>query len=108
MRWRWCSRALQGDQFELARKNLWLRNIFLYGGEKIVLACLIRDEDTRPLKVPWWKRKEVYLIGVDLDGNFLLRHCDVSVRYWDHEAQSEQKIASSVDDLVFELTESEE
>ena len=50
----------------------------------------------------------MFLIGVDLDGNFLLRHCDGSVRYWNHETQSEQKIASSVREFVSGLSESEE
>jgi len=32
----------------------------------------------------WWRGKEVCIIGADLEGNFLLRHCDGTVRYWDH------------------------
>ena len=99
---------MKSDQYELARNNLWLRNTYLSDAKKIIVACLIRDEDTRPLTAPWWKGKEVYLIGVDLDGNFLLRHCDGSVRYWNHETQSEQIIASSVREFVSGLTESEE
>ena len=93
------------DFTEKARMNLWLKNTYHHNGQKIVLACLIRNEDIRPLKAPWWKGKEVSLIGVDLNGNFLLRHCDGSVRYWAHNSQSEQIIASSVKSFVQGLSE---
>ena len=101
-------KKMKEDQYELARKNLWHKGTFLLGEKKIVMASLIRDEDTRPLKVPWWRGKEIYLIGVDVNGNFLLRHCDGSVRYWSHETQSEQKIALSVHEFVSGLIENEE
>lgn len=101
-------KEINNDQYEKARENLWFRNTYLYGATKIVLACLIRDEDTRPLKAPWWKGKEVYLIGVDLDGNFVLRHCDGSVRYWRHETQSEKTISPSVREFVSRLSECDE
>jgi hypothetical protein len=96
------------DQLDNANKDLWLKNTFNHGDKKIVLACLIRSEDIRPLKAPWWRGKEAYLIGVDVTGNFILRHCDGSVRYWSHEAQADEILAPSVRDFIKGLSEGEE
>jgi hypothetical protein len=57
---------------------------------ELKIAFLIRDADWLPLKAPWWRGKEVYIIGADLDGNFILRHCDGSVRLWDHSKQTDE------------------
>jgi len=35
-------------------------------------------------------------MGADINGNFFLRHCDGSVRYWDHKKQTDEIVASSV------------
>jgi hypothetical protein len=87
-----------------AINNLWQRRVFRLGQIDITVACLIREEDWRPLKAPWWRGKEVCIIGVDLSGNFLLRHCDGSVRYWDHRSQTDIALAPSVRDFVAALT----
>lgn len=62
----------------------------------MTIACLIRTADWRPLTAPWWQGKEACIIGADLDGNFFLRHCDGSVRYWDHRLQADTVVAPSV------------
>jgi len=69
---------------------------FVHGGRDIVIVCLIREADWRPLKAPWWRGKEVYVIGADVDGNFLLRHSDGTVRYWHHQTQTDEVLARSV------------
>ncbi len=71
----------------------------------MVIACLVREEDWKPLKADWWKGKEVYLIGADLNGNFFLRHCDGSVRYWDHKLQADLVIAQSVRNFAAGIVE---
>jgi NAD(P)-dependent dehydrogenase (short-subunit alcohol dehydrogenase family) len=48
-----------------------------------------RTSQWRPLKAPWWNRKEACIIGADLNGNFPLRHCYESVRYWYHKGQAD-------------------
>jgi hypothetical protein len=58
-----------------------------------------------PLKAPWWTKKEAYIIGADLSGNFFLRHSDGSVRYWDHSAQTDTIIAPSVGEFCSRLEE---
>ena len=92
----------QPDPVDKAIRNLWQRSVFQRGGRKIVVACLIREPDWRPLKAQWWRGKEACIIGVDLSGNFLLRHCDGSVRYWDHQSQTDVVLAPSVRAFVAE------
>ena len=94
---------MQDDAVENARKNLWPNNTYRHGDEALVVACLIRPEDTRPLHAPWWRGKEVYLIGVEENGNFFLHHCDGSIRYWDHATQKDTVIAKSIKAFVTAL-----
>src|SRR5262249_26257484 len=92
------------DPLDKAIRNIGVRNTIQYGERTLIVACLIRKTDWRPLKAPWWRQKEASIIGVDLDGNFFLRHCDGSVRYWDHKRQSDSVIAASVQDFLRQLT----
>ena len=88
------------DSIETAIKHLYCRNRIEFDGRAVTVALLIREDDWRPLKASWWSGKEVSIIGADLDGNFFLRHCDGSVRFWDHKAQSDTVIAPSVKEFV--------
>src|ERR1051326_359235 len=77
------------DEFDRAVDNVaWCRTVHI-GERRVDIACLIRTGDWRPLKAPWWRGKEVSVIGADIDGNFFLRHCDGSIRYWDHRLQTD-------------------
>ena len=87
-----------------AIKNLSICHAIRHGERTLTVVCLIREGDWRPLKAPWWRQKEAYVIGADVDGNFFLRHCDGSIRYWDHKTQSDSVIAASVQDFVRLLT----
>jgi hypothetical protein len=78
----------------------------VHGGREIVIVCLIRESDWRPLKAPWWRGKEVHVIGADVNGNFLLRHSDGTVRYWDHRKQTDEVLARSVREFSSALTSS--
>jgi hypothetical protein len=64
------------------------------------IVVLVRLEDSRPLYVSWWKKKQAYLLGADENGNFLLHYCDGSIRYWNHQTQSELKIAASIREFL--------
>src|SRR5215813_4022353 len=88
------------DPIEMAVRRRRTPLAFPLEDRNLIVACLIREADWRPLKAPWWRQKEAYIIGADLDGNFLLRHCDGSVRYWDHKTQSDSVIAASVRDFI--------
>jgi hypothetical protein len=86
--------------FDQAAQRLWERRTIARASGDIIVAVLLRSDDWRPLKAPWWKGKEVCIIGADLRGNFLLRHCDGGVRYWDHATQRDEVLAPSVRDFV--------
>jgi hypothetical protein len=94
----------QRDPIDRAIKNFWQRPVLHRADKDIVVACLIREADWRPLEAPWWRGKEVCIIGADLSGNFLLRHCDGSVRYWDHQSQADVVLAPSIRDFVTRLS----
>ncbi|MDH2381615.1 hypothetical protein [Bradyrhizobium sp. CER78] len=70
---------------------------------EIKIAFLIRGDDWLPLRAPWWRGKDVSIIGADLDGNFILRHCDGSVRLWDHSEHADEILASGVVDFCKRL-----
>lgn len=93
------------DPIDRAIARLWQRRTFLHGERNIVIACLVRTADWRPLRADWWRGKEACIIGADLDGNFLLRHCDGTVRYWSHQLQADEVLAPSVRDFVSGIVE---
>jgi len=85
----------QDQQFESAVDHVgWRKTVYL-GDRKVEIACLVRMADWTPLKAPWWRGKEVCVVGADIDGNFFLRHCDGSIRYWDHDLQKDVVVARS-------------
>jgi len=95
----------QPDPIETAIRRIGLRRTFWGDERKIVIACLVRKADWRPLRADWWKGKDASIIGADLDGNFFLAHCDGTVRYWDHRLQSDSVVARSVRDFVTKIVE---
>jgi hypothetical protein len=95
----------QPDLFAKARVELWSRRQFVAGSQNLTIAFLIREEDWRPLHAPWWREKQASIIGADIDGNFFLRHCDGSVRYWDHKAQASTILAKSINEFARQITE---
>ena len=58
-----------------------------------------------PLIARWWRGKSVAIVGVDVDGNFFLRHTDGSVRFWEHSKKAETKVAKSVSEFCSKLRE---
>jgi hypothetical protein len=73
------------------------------GDVEVDVALLVRDRDTRPLRAPWWRGKDVSVIAVDVNGNFFLRHSDGSVRYWHHVNATEFVVAPSVREFLRSL-----
>jgi hypothetical protein len=90
----------QPDPIDRALARLWPHRTFRHGERTMTIACLIRTVDWRPLDAPWWRGKEVSIIGVDLDGNFFLRHSGGAVLYWDHRLQTDTVVAPSVREFV--------
>ncbi len=94
---------LKNEVFDVALNNLHSRRTIALNGGDITIAFLLRSTDWRPLRADWWDGKEVSIIGADLSGNFFLRHCDGSVRYWDHAKQLESIVAVSVKSFVQQI-----
>jgi len=88
------------DLLARAVADLGVRRTFRKDGLVIELALLAREPDWRPLDASWWRGKEVCIIGADLDGNFILRHCDGSIRHWRHREQADVIVAKSVREFV--------
>ena len=95
----------ESETIDRAIRQLHGRRVFEHNERSLVIACLIREPDWRPLNAPWWHGKEVCIIGADLDGNFFLRHCDGTIRHWDHQAHADTVIARSVRDFIHGLEE---
>jgi len=95
----------QQDPIDRAVQQLWHKRAFVLGDRKIEIAVLLRAADWRPLKADWWRGKEACIIGADMRGNFLLRHCDGSVRYWDHASSTDTVVAQSVKAFAAAITE---
>lgn len=95
----------QSDPMEKAVTNLGWRNKIRCGDRVIQIASLVRASDWRPLRAEWWRGKEVCVIGAALNGDFFLRHCDGSIRLWDHKSNAESIIAKSVREFVSRITE---
>ncbi|PCJ15437.1 MAG: hypothetical protein COB04_13175 [Gammaproteobacteria bacterium] len=60
------------DQLSKAIENLGMNRLIRVEDREIRLAILLRKEEWRHLSAPWWKGKAASIVGVDLDGNFLL------------------------------------
>ncbi len=86
------------DELEKAARLLALNNSFVLEDRKAQIVAIIPD--MKLLDAPWWKGKEAYLIAVDVDGNFFLRHCDGSVRYWNHKTQTDTTVSKSLKEFV--------
>jgi hypothetical protein len=97
--------SAQPDPMDKAIRQLGVYRTFRNAAREIQIACLIRAADWRPLKASWWQGKEACVIGADLKGNFLLRHCDGTVRYWDHGLQSDTVLSPSVREFVASIAE---
>jgi hypothetical protein len=90
--------------FDKAAGAFWQHDYISVDGRGINVALLVRTKDWVPLRAEWWNGKEVSVIGVDVDGNFFLRHCDGSVRYRNHASQSHKVVAKSVNEFANMLT----
>src|SRR5215208_3155780 len=84
--------------------QLYLANTFRHGDRTVRVVFLLPESLWRPLKVSWWRGKEVSLIGGDEHGNYLLRHCDGTVRLWDDARGADEVIARSVKTFLTMLT----
>lgn len=88
------------DVSSVSVKALFGENRVRIGEREVFVVLLIPESEWRPLSASWWRGKEACIIGADESGNFFLRHCDGSVRHWDHKLGADLKIATSVRDFI--------
>ena len=69
---------------------------FPAGDRRLRVLFLLPITLWRPLGASWWNGKEAYIIGGDEQGNYILRHCDGSVRLWNHARGKDEVLAPSV------------
>jgi hypothetical protein len=94
---------MSNNDLQKAASEIGVKPIFEFDGKVIhVVGILPRSP---PLRSKWWHGKDVSIIGVDVDGNFFLRHCDGSVRYWEHSKQADVIVAKSVKEFCSRLRE---
>lgn len=93
------------DEVGKVIRRLGYSRLFQHEDKKITVALLVREEDWKPLDAPWWRGKQVRIIGADIEGSFLLGHCDGSVRLWNHALQSDEIIAPSIRAFISKLEE---
>lgn len=97
------SASTTGPLLESAASQIGLKPIFEIDGREIHVVGIFGWSP--PLIARWWRGKEVTIIGVDVDGNFFLRHSDGSVRFWEHVRNSEFVVAKSVREFCSRLRE---
>ena len=84
--------------------NLPRRSIVRKEGREFEVRSLVPYSEWRPLAAPWWKKKEACVIGDDSCGNFYLRVCDGTVRFWDHEVEQDEVLFPSVREFLAALS----
>lgn len=97
------SASISDPMLEKAAFRIGVKPIFDFDGREIHVVGLFSWSP--PLIAKWWRGKSVTIIGVDVDGNFFLRHCDGSVRFWEHSKKSDAVVAKSVKEFVSRLRE---
>jgi len=97
------SASISDPVLEKAASQIGVKPIFDLGSREIHVVGVFSWSP--PLIAKWWRGKSVTIIGVDVDGNFFLRHSDGSVRYWEHAKQSDTVVAKSVKEFVSGLRE---
>ena len=88
------------NKLEKTIKNLGIRRTINFNNQVFKLICLLREEDRRPFQAEWWRGKESYLIAVDENGNFFLRHSGGHIFRLDPISKNEEIIAKSESEFL--------
>ena len=88
---------------EKAASNIGIRPIFEFEGREIHVACIVAWSP--PLIAEWWRGKAASIIGADINGKFVIRHCDGTVLFWEHSKHSDTVVAKSVKEFAARLRE---
>ncbi|GAA5445413.1 hypothetical protein Misp06_03616 [Microbulbifer sp. NBRC 101763] len=91
------------NRLHKAIKNLGMIRLIKLGDREIRLAILLKEEDWKHLAAPWWRGKSASIVGVDLDGNFILCKSSGAFILWDHQLSSEIPTSNSLDGMLSKL-----
>jgi len=87
-------------QLENSIKNLGIKRVINFNGTVLKLACLLREEDRRPFQAEWWKGKQSYMIAVDDNGHFYLRHCGGYIFKVDPVTKQQEILAKNEEEFL--------
>ena len=87
-------------QLENSIKNLGIKRVINFNGTELKLACLLRQEDRRPFQAEWWKGKQSYMVAVDDNGHFYLRHCGGCIFKIDPVTQQQETLAKNEEEFL--------
>ncbi|WP_299947761.1 hypothetical protein [uncultured Microbulbifer sp.] len=88
------------DRLAKAIDNLGMIRLLKLGDREVRLALLLSEEDWKHLAAPWWRGKSASILGVDLDGNFVLCKSSGDFILWDHQMSSEVPIANNLERML--------
>ena len=88
------------DRLNKAIENLGMIRLLKLGGRNVRLAILLKKEAWKHLAAPWWRGKSASIVGVDLEGNFVLCKSSGEFVLWDHNLASEIPISKSLDGML--------
>ncbi|GAB2524902.1 hypothetical protein [Microbulbifer agarilyticus] len=88
------------DLLDKAIENLGMIRLLKLEGRNVYLAVLLKKEAWKHLSAPWWRGKSASIVGVDLDGNFVLCKSSGKFVLWDHKLASEVSISNNLDDML--------
>ncbi len=88
------------DQLDKAISNLGIIRLIKLKDLEVRLAILLEGEKWKNLSAPWWKGKSASIVGVDIDGNFILSKSGGEIVLWIHNQQKEKHISSKLSNML--------
>lgn len=91
------------DQLNKAIKNLGMIRLLRLENRESRLAILLNKEEWRHLAASWWRGKSASIVGVDLEGNFILCKSSGEFVLWVHQLSSEIHISKNITEFLSKL-----
>ncbi len=91
------------EQLKKAIKNLGMIRLLKLESREIRLAILLNKEEWKHLSSSWWKGKSASIVGVDLEGNFILCKSSGEFVLWVHQLSSEVHISHNLTEFLSKL-----
>lgn len=91
------------EQLKKAIKNLGMIRLLKLESREIRLAILLNKEEWKHLSASWWRGKSASIVGVDLEGNFILCKSSGEFVLWVHQLSSEIYISHNLTEFLSKL-----